>query len=101
MADYGRDRDVSGQAQAEAGVKNTGRKSDLHVQHLTLSWHEDEADSLDRESMLAAADSAITSLGAQDRQAMIVCHNDEPHPHVHILLNRVSPDDGRKRPCPI
>lgn len=79
----------------EAGVKNTGRKSDLHVQHMTLSWHEDEADSLDRDAMLAAADSALVSLDAQDRQAMIVCHDDEPHPHVHILLNRVSPDDGR------
>ncbi|MEM6260705.1 MAG: relaxase/mobilization nuclease domain-containing protein [Planctomycetota bacterium] len=79
----------------EAGVKSTGRKSDLHVQHMTLSWHEHEADSLDRDAMLAAADSALVSLGAQDRQAMIVCHDDEPHPHVHILLNRVSPDDGR------
>lgn len=26
---------------------------------------------------------------------MIVCHADEKHPHVHVLLNRVSPTDGR------
>jgi len=34
-------------------------------------------------------------LGIDDRQALIVCHNDEPHPHIHIIVNRVSPADGR------
>lgn len=78
----------------EAGVKNTGRKSSLAVLHLTLSWHESEAKNLDADAMLAAAESALAALGASDRQALIVCHDDEPHPHVHILTNRVG-DDGR------
>src|SRR5690606_20749918 len=30
----------------------------------------------------------------EGHQAMIVCHNDEPHSHVHVLVNRVSPVNG-------
>ncbi len=48
-----------------------------------------------REEMLAAAEASIKAIGGEDRQALIVAHNDEPHPHVHVILNRVSPTDGR------
>ncbi len=78
---------------AEAGVKNTGRKSAQHVLHLSLSWHPEETPS--RPQMIDTANGALAALGAQDHQAMIIAHNDEPHPHVHILINRVSPIDGR------
>jgi hypothetical protein len=80
---------------AAAGIKNTGRKSNEHVLHFTLSWHQDEAGGLTRAEMVRAARGAITALKADDRQALIVAHNDEPQPHIHILLNRVSPIDGR------
>ncbi len=80
---------------AQAGIGNTGRKSVDSVLHLTLSWHPDEHKGLTREEMLRAAHGAIRALGAEDRQALFVCHNDEPQPHIHVLLNRVSPDDGR------
>ncbi|QDU70162.1 relaxase/mobilization nuclease domain-containing protein [Engelhardtia mirabilis] len=79
----------------EAGIKATGRKSKESVLHITLSWHPDEADKLTREEMMAAADGALMTLKADRHQALIVCHSDEPQPHVHILLNRVSPEDGR------
>lgn len=78
---------------AEAGVKNTGRKSDKHVLHISLAWHPDQDPS--REDMVAAADQAIEAIGAQDRQALFIAHDDEAHPHLHILINRVSPEDGR------
>lgn len=83
---------------AKAGVKNTGRKSVDSVLHLTLSWHPDEADSLSRDEMMKAAHGAIRALGAEDRQALLVTHNDEPQPHIHILINRVSPTDGKMLP---
>lgn len=82
----------------EAGIANTGRKSRSHVLHFTLSWHPDEAEGLTREEMTRAALGAIRSLKAEDRQALIVSHDDEPQPHVHVLLNRVSPTDGRILP---
>lgn len=77
----------------QAGVKNTGRKSDKHVLHFTLAWHPDQEPT--REEMSQAADTAIAALGGSDRQAMVIAHNDQKHSHVHIILNRVSPTDGR------
>ncbi|WP_298987402.1 relaxase/mobilization nuclease domain-containing protein [uncultured Roseibium sp.] len=82
-----------GRLKEQAGVRNTGRKSDKHVLHFTLSWHPDQEPS--RKEMSQAADEAIAALGGSDRQAMIIAHDDEKHAHVHIMLNRVSPLDGR------
>lgn len=81
---------------AEAGVKNTGRKSHKHVLHISLAWHPDQRP--DREEMVRAADNALAAIGADDRQALIIAHNDEEHAHVHLLVNRVSPQDGRHLP---
>lgn len=80
---------------AEAGVKATGRKSRAAVYAYSIAWHPEEKGKLTREEMLQAAEASIRALGAEDRQALIVAHNDEPHPHVHVILNRVSPTDGR------
>lgn len=73
----------------EAGIKITGRKQTNVVKHLVLSWHPDEKDTLTREDMEAAIDGALAAIGAQDRQALVIAHNDTKHPHVHILINRV------------
>ncbi len=81
---------------AEAGVKNTGRKSDKHVLHISLAWHPNQEPS--RDDMIAAADQAIEAIGAEDRQALFIAHDDEAHSHLHILINRVSPQDGRHLP---
>lgn len=77
----------------QAGIANTGRKSSKHVLHLTLSWHPEQNPT--KEQMLEAADGALGALKASDRQALIVAHNDELHPHIHLMINRVSPRDGR------
>lgn len=77
----------------QAGVKNTGRKSNKCALHFSLSWHPEQTPS--RDDMLDAVDGALDALGATGHQALIVAHNDEAHPHVHVLLNRVSPEDGR------
>lgn len=87
-----------GRLKQQAGVKNTGRKSPDSVLHVTLSWHPDEAEGLTKDEMMRAANGAIRALRADDRQALFVSHNDEPQPHVHVLINRVSPDDGRMLP---
>lgn len=79
---------------AAAGVKATGRKSKAHVYAFSLAWHPDEKAKLTREHMLSCADEALKVLGAQGRQALIVCHQDEPQPHVHVIVNRVDPKTG-------
>ena len=86
------------QLKAEAGIKATGRKTQHSVLHLVLSWHPEEKPHLTREEMSAAAENAIHALGGSDRQALIIGHNDSPHPHIHILLNRHCPATGRILP---
>ena len=87
----------------EAGVKKTGRKSNAHVMHYSLLWHADEAAGLTKEEMLRAAEQSLSVLGKQlgdrrqfadDHQSLIICHQDEKHPHVHVIVNRVHPDNG-------
>lgn len=80
---------------AAAGIRATGRKSAAHVYAYALAWHPSEAGALDKAEMLRAADESLKMLGAEDHQALIVCHTDRAHPHVHIIINRVSPADGR------
>lgn len=77
-----------------AGIKATGRKSKAHVYAYSLAWHPDEAGNLDKAEMLRAVDQTLTVLGAQEHQALIVCHQDQKHPHVHVILNRVHPVTG-------
>lgn len=79
----------------QAGVKRTGQKSKGSVYAYSIAWHPDEKGKIDRAEMLKAADQSLKALGAQDRQAIIVAHNDEPHPHVHVIVNLVSAKDGR------
>lgn len=76
-----------------AGIKATGRKLSTPVFSYSLSWHPTEAPT--REDMVAAARETLSVLELDGHQAMIVCHDDEPHFHVHVLVNRVSPVDGR------
>lgn len=78
-----------------AGVRNTGRKSNAHVYAYSLAWHPDEAGQLDRAEMLRAVDSSMKALGAEQHQAVIVCHRDQKHPHVHVIVNRVDPATGK------
>ena len=80
---------------ARAGVKNTGRKSNAHVYAYSLAWHPDEAGKIDRAEMIRAVDQTLKVLGAEKHQAVIVCHQDQKHPHVHVILNRVDPSTGK------
>jgi hypothetical protein len=77
----------------QAGVKKTGRQSKDSVLHVSLAWSPDQTPG--RADMTTFAYRALAALKAEDRQAMIICHSDEKHPHVHLLINRVSPTDGR------
>jgi hypothetical protein len=80
---------------AEAGIKQTGRKSPNSVYAYSLAWHPDETGKISKAEMLRAADESIRALGAEGHQAVIIAHNDEPQAHVHVILNRVSPETGK------
>lgn len=77
----------------ESGIKATGRKTNKPVQDLTLAWHPSETPT--RPEMEAAANEVIKLLGIEEHQIAIYCHKDRPHPHIHLLINRVNPHTGK------
>ena len=76
-----------------AGVSAKGRPLTKPVYHYSLSWAPDEKPAT--VEMVTAARSSLQALGMADRQAFIVQHTDRAHAHCHIVVNRVSPEDGR------
>jgi len=77
----------------EAGLRAGGRSVEKPVKHFSLNWHPSENPT--REEMIEAVQDFMRHMGWSDRQAMLVAHNDRPHDHVHVILNTVSPIDGR------
>ena len=83
---------------AAAGIKSTGRKATAApVWHCSLSWHPTEAptESEMREAALAALKAAGLELD-QGYQTVVIQHTDEPHPHLHIVVNLVHPITGKQ-----
>ncbi|MBX9861144.1 MAG: relaxase/mobilization nuclease domain-containing protein [Hyphomicrobium sp.] len=61
--------------------------------HLMIAWHARERPT--PEVMQAVATVTLELAGLAEHQALIMGHGDKPHPHLHILLNRVHPESGR------
>jgi len=79
-----------------AGIGLGGRKTEKFCGHLTLSF--DPGDNPDQTTMMKAADGALTALGWEKLQALIVEHRDKEHPHIHIVVNLIDPETGRAAP---
>lgn len=78
----------AGELKRLAGGSRAGRPLAKPVYHYTLSWG--RAERPDRAEMWRAVDQSLQALGVEDRQAFVVAHNDTRHPHVHVVVNRVS-----------
>jgi hypothetical protein len=81
------------QLKRAAGIGTGGSKLERPVKHFTLAWHASESPT--REHMIEVTKQYLKHMGMDDRQAILVSHNDTPHAHVHVVLNVVSPEDGR------
>ena len=79
-----------------AGGVAKGRKLRDPVYAYSLSWHPDEQPN--REQMIAAALETLKRLDLEGHEAVLVAHNDEPHPHIHVIVNRVNPETGIAAP---
>ncbi|MBX9683024.1 MAG: relaxase/mobilization nuclease domain-containing protein [Hyphomicrobium sp.] len=77
----------------QAGVKRGGRVCEDPTKTLSMSWHKDDRPT--PEHMVEAADALMKHLGWDAHQAIYVGHNDTEHRHIHVILNRVNPDNGR------
>lgn len=81
-----------------AGVKSTGRKAAGPVHAYSIEWHPNKETIPDRAGMLAIAQETLKLLKADHLQAVIVCHQDTAHPHLHVIVNRVDPATGKMHP---
>lgn len=63
------------------------------VYHVALSF--DPNDPVDRANMERVADRVLERLGLAEHQALIVAHRDRAHAHLHLLVNRVHPENGK------
>lgn len=75
-----------------AGKSLGGRKLEKSVAVISLSWHPDEKP--DREHMMETASSVMKALEWDHLPFLAICHNDEPQTHMHLLIGRVSPENG-------
>jgi hypothetical protein len=74
------------------GAARTGRKLTYPVYTYSLSWATDEQPS--QEQMIEAGQQTLKELGLDGHEVLMVAHNDEPHPHIHLIVNRVHPQTG-------
>ena len=78
----------------EAGVSSRGRKMEGGpVYAYVLSWDRDEDPA--REEMLKAGQDSLKQLGLEGHEVIMAAHNDTAYKHLHIIANRVHPENGR------
>jgi hypothetical protein len=75
-----------------AGLRTSGNRVHAPVLPIVLSWA--APDQPTPEQQRAAAYQFLEKMGWDKHQALIIAHDDTEHRHVHILLNRVNPDNG-------
>ena len=73
------------QAKTHSGVKD-------FVGHISLSFSPEDKDKVDNELMAKIAQEYMRRMGIINTQYVIFRHQDQPHPHVHIVYNRVDND---------
>jgi hypothetical protein len=76
-----------------AGVTRAGGRSEKPVYCFSLSWHPEEQPK--KWDMVAAGRQALATLGLQEHETLMVAHRDEAHPHLHLIVNVINPNDGR------
>ena len=77
---------------AASGTAKTGRKLKDTVYTYSLSWAPGETPT--QEHMIEAGRETIKALGLEGYEILMVAHNDEAHPHLHVIVNRVHPETG-------
>jgi hypothetical protein len=77
---------------AEHGIG--GRKVEKPVRHVSLNWHPSEKP--DQEAMIGTAQSFLKHMGWDEHQAVLIAHDDKAYRHVHLVVNAIHPETGRK-----
>ena len=78
---------------AQVGGRTSGRACEDPVKTMSLAWHKEDQPT--PEHMVAAADAFLKHMGWEQHQAVYIGHRDTEHLHLHIVLNRVNPENGK------
>ena len=77
----------------ESGAARTGRDCTKPVYCFSLAWHPEEQPK--KQEMIAAGRQALAALDLQEHETLMVAHNDEAHPHLHLIVNVCHPQTGK------
>lgn len=81
---------------AQAGVAPTGRTATTGaVYSYSLAWAPNQTP--DEQEMREAVESSLRYLRLQHHEAVAIQHTETAHPHVHVIVNLVDPDTGKRR----
>ena len=73
-------------------IRGLKPKLNRYVYHTSLNFSNEELSYLDNEKLTEIAKDYLTGNGFTNNQYLIFRHYDAGHPHVHLLVNRVSFD---------
>lgn len=79
----------------QAGIKKTGAKRRGGPVYTYSINYEDTLDKPSKDQMIQDAIDTFEKFGFSDHQATFTEHTDTKHPHVHVMVNMISPTDGR------
>ena len=82
---------ITASFKAQAKARPSLRK---FVGHISLSFSPDDKDKLDDQKIAEIAREYMRRMGIVNTQFVVFRHHDQPHPHVHIVYNRVD-NDGK------
>ena len=87
---------VKAAARMEAlAAQNTRCKTPRYHFVITFDPKDAKAGKVDEKVMREIADKTIERMGLQEHQLLIYAHRDTNHPHMHFLVNRISPLTGK------
>lgn len=79
------------QLKEAAGVR-VGKPAKNTAYHFALTFNPE--DNASEAVQRAAAIGALKALGLEHYQALAICHTDSAAPHVHVMVNLISPENG-------
>lgn len=68
-------------------------KAEEPVYHVSLSYS--QADNPTKDMMMEDGREVLQNLGLDEHQAVFVAHQDTDHKHLHLMVNRVHPTEGK------
>ena len=70
-------------------------RAEKKMKHIILSFADGDRPQLDPEKMTEISREFLHGMGYRSNQYVTVRHNDNGHEHLHMVVNRISTDDGK------